>query len=182
MFWVVLILLISGLFIFFAFVISNNPDKVKDENLDFLKKQWEKNITQKGVHTPIKKKVCKLLGDGEFAFDIVGEAFYQDNLCSISGEKQEVSKSYKCTAEISHEPSNKYDKNAMRVTIQGKVVGYLDRDTASDFKEFIARQGLMSCSFEVEACVVGGWLDDDSSGHYGVRLNLPDEVMDWRLV
>jgi hypothetical protein len=66
------------------------------------------------------------------------------------------------------ESSNPYDRNAVRVDINGLQVGYLPRDDAKAFRERLAREHLTATSYPCEAMIVGGW----EGGHFGVRLAL----------
>ena len=74
-------------------------------------------------------------------------------------------------AELTAEPSNKYDKNAVRIDIQGTTVGYIARNEAAEFQSELLKIS-QSRKARCDAVIVGGWIDDDSEGHYGVKLNL----------
>lgn len=63
-----------------------------------------------------------LVGDGKFAFPIVGESHYQRELETICGGKSEKGAREKHAALLSPEPTNRYDKNAVCVKIRGGVV------------------------------------------------------------
>ena len=118
-----------------------------------------------------KKQNIKQSLSGDFSqpnligydFNIVGEASYQSNLEKIAGNKQEQAKYHQCMAKISSEPSNKFDKNAIKVEINGLIVGYLSK---SDAKQLTGR----NIDKLVPAVIDGGWDDGDSTGQYGVKL------------
>jgi len=98
-----------------------------------------------------------------YSFNIVGEGSYQQNLKKIAGPKEEISKFHECTARITSEPTNKFDKNAVKVEINGLLVGYLSRDHAQK----LAGKRI---NRTVDAVIDGGWDDDIDEGHYGVKL------------
>lgn len=101
----------------------------------------------------------------EYLFDIVGEQSYQANLRKIAGPKQERSKYVEVMARVVSEPFNAYDKNAVKIEINGLTVGYLSRDDAKLLAGKVINQ-------TVPALINGGWLDDSSEGSYGVKLGI----------
>jgi hypothetical protein len=101
----------------------------------------------------------------EYFFDIVGEQSYQANLRKIAGPKQERSKYVEVMARVVSEPFNAYDKNAVKIEINGLTVGYLSRDDAKLLAGKVINQ-------TVPALINGGWLDDNSEGSYGVKLGI----------
>ena len=98
-----------------------------------------------------------------YNFDIVGEQSYQKNLSKIAGKKEEKSKFIQCHANVSSEPFNKYDKNAIKVEINGLLVGYISKNEAAQLAGRVINK-------TVPAVINGGWKDQDSTGSYGVRL------------
>lgn len=109
-------------------------------------------------------------GNISYNYNIVGEQSYQQNLRKIAGPKKEVSKFFECTAKVTSEPSNKYDKNAIKVEINGLQVGYISKAEAQK----LAGKNINKM---VSAVIDGGWDDGDSEGSYGVKLainNLSD--------
>jgi len=112
-------------------------------------------------------------GEGDFAYDIVGEASYQAGILSVLGGPLGIEgANLQKTAVIVPEPENKYDQNAMRVFIDGVLVGYLARDDAAEMVEEL--ESLQSVAVVVcEALVVGGFSKRDGSrAHLGVKLDL----------
>lgn len=105
-----------------------------------------------------------------YTYDIVGEASYQNNLIKIAGNKEEESKFYECSAKVISEPTNKYDKDAVKVEINGLTVGYLSRAEAQ-------RLAGKRINKTVPAVINGGWSDGDSTGHFGVKLAI-NSVLD----
>lgn len=98
-----------------------------------------------------------------YAYNIVGEQSYQNNLKKIAGPKEEESKFFECYAKVSSEPFNQYDKNAVKVEINGLLVGYLSRGEA-------AKLAGKAVNKTVPAVIDGGWKDEESTGSYGVKL------------
>lgn len=98
-----------------------------------------------------------------YAFNIVGEQAYQDNLQKIAGKKEEDSKFVEVVAKVSSDPFNAYDKNAVKVEINGLLVGFLSREDAKHLARKVINKN-------VPAVINGGWLDEDSEGSYGVKL------------
>jgi hypothetical protein len=113
-------------------------------------------------------------GPGNFEFDIVGESNYQKALRAIAGPKGEQSKRYPCVAVLVLEDDNQYDKNAVRVDIDGQTVGYLDRKMAKQYRAELDRQRVGHKNLLAQALIVGGWSrDGGDTGSYGVKLDLP---------
>lgn len=109
-----------------------------------------------------------LAGRGDYDFEIVGEASYQENLARIAGTSPDGVEHY-CEAVLEHQPWNIHDANAVRVKISGLTVGYIRRREAPLVKKLLGHGGAAHCS----AVIVGGWnhgaLDQ---GHYGVKLDV----------
>lgn len=100
-----------------------------------------------------------------YLVDIVGEQSYQANLRKIAGPKQEKSKYVEVMARVVSEPFNAYDKNAVKIEINGLTVGYLSRNDAKLLAGKVTNK-------TVPALINGGWLDNDSEGSYGVKLGI----------
>ena len=103
------------------------------------------------------------LNNTSYAYNIVGEQSYQDNLKKIAGPKEEESKFFECYAKVSSEPFNQYDKNAVKVEINGLLVGYLSKSEAAKLSSKVVNK-------TVPAVIDGGWKDEESTGSYGVKL------------
>ena len=98
-----------------------------------------------------------------YAYNIVGEQSYQNNLRKIAGPKEEESKFFECYAKVSSEPYNQFDKNAVNVEINGLLVGYLSKGEAAKLAGKVINK-------TVPAVIDGGWKDEQSTGSYGVKL------------
>ena len=103
------------------------------------------------------------LSNASYNYNIVGEQSYQNNLKKIAGPKEEESKFFECYAKVSSEPFNQYDKNAVKVEINGLLVGYLSRGEAAKLAGKVVNKN-------VAAVIDGGWKDEESTGSYGVKL------------
>lgn len=106
----------------------------------------------------------ELLGNGEFDLEVVGESHYQDSLKAVAG-RGEVRKHVRAVLRL--EPANKFDRNAVRVEIDGMLVGYLPREAAKQFTHGVVDTG--KSTFAVNAVVVGG----GEGRSLGVWLDIP---------
>lgn len=122
---------------------------------------------------PMKGRIrVPMKGNGTFSFDIVGESNYQVALEKISGRKTAEGKSFKCLAEVMHEPENPHDPNAVVVKIDGSVVGYFSKPDAKDYFTQIGESGKVNVRSPVTAMIVGGSKTKSREGHYGVKLDV----------
>lgn len=85
----------------------------------------------KGKKAANETNINPALSNASCTYNIVGEQSYQNNLKKIAGPKEEESKFFECYAKVSSEPFNQYDKNAVKVEINGLLVGYLSRGEAA---------------------------------------------------
>lgn len=116
-----------------------------------------------------------LPGPGTYLLDVVGESNYQEALYEIVGEGSDESAEFYIKAELHIENNNKYDKNAVRVDIDGHTVGYLSRENARLHRKELKRLGQENLSpIGCDAVIRGGWVRDESDkGMIGVKLDLP---------
>lgn len=108
---------------------------------------------------------ARLPGNGEYAFEIVGEASYQKALRAIAGAGKVR---HECTAIIRLEDDNPYDNKAVRVDIDGRTVGYFAKADARRYRKQLAKHGDIDC--ECDALILGGGKGKPS---LGVWLDLP---------
>ena len=110
---------------------------------------------------------------GRFAFEVVGESNYQKALEKICGGRTEDSAEKMVTARLVLEDNNPYDDQAVRVDIEGAVVGYLAKQNARKYRDFLRRGGHGKVIGTCEAKIIGGWeRAHDDRGSFGVKLNL----------
>lgn len=113
-------------------------------------------------------------GYEEYEVDVVGESHYQNALDNICGGKTEDGHEKIVQANLIYEDDNLYDNKAVRVDIEGKTVGYLQRDHARQLRKQMRQKGLRPSKIECSAMIVGGWdRGEDDTGHYGVMLDVP---------
>lgn len=105
--------------------------------------------------------------------EVVGESHYQDALSSICGSHSRHGHELACAAVISLDPTNAFDANAVKVSIQGRHVGFLNRDQAVRVGTAMRSLGLATAV--AEARISGGWRTNQyDEGHFGVRLSIPN--------
>lgn len=117
----------------------------------------------KGKKAANETNINPTLSNALYIYNIVGEQSYQNNLKKIAGPKEEESKFFECYAKVSSEPFNQYDKNAVKVEINGLLVGYLSKSEAAKLSSKVVNK-------TVPAVIDGGWKDEESTGSYGVKL------------
>lgn len=105
---------------------------------------------------------------GNFDFDIVGESNYQ----AILKQLQNRHKDNPIVAYLIPENDNPFDKKAVRVDIEGCTVGYLERETARDFREKLLEKNLSNQVTKCQAVITGGHQVNGKKMHCGVRLDL----------
>lgn len=110
----------------------------------------------------------KIKGDGSFSYAVVGESNYLENLRSIVRAPGEVR--HYCDAVLVLEDSNPHDRNAVAVQIEAKVVGYLPREGAKQYRAKLVEVGFDRLTGQVDAVIVGG---GEGRENYGVWLDLP---------
>lgn len=112
-----------------------------------------------------------VVGSDSYDCEVVGESRYQRALETIAGGRGEDGARHKCHAVLRPEPDNPHDSNAVRVEVDGALVGYLPRGTA---EEFTAEMNLLGYRLAVcNALVVGGWkaTKKQKAGHFGILLD-----------
>lgn len=108
---------------------------------------------------------------GQFNFAIVGESNYQHTLKTIVKKQSEDKQIHE--AHLVPEDDNEYDDKAVRVDIDGKIVGYLDRDSARSFRGRLSKNKLSGETTGCSAVIIGGHtLPSGKTASYGVWLDL----------
>lgn len=122
--------------------------------------------------------VIQVNGSGSFEVPVVGEQSYVQNFERIFGKRTIDGIDVQCTALLIPEPNNPYDKNAVRVLIDGILVGYLERASAKNVCASLKRMDKWGVALQVQARVKGGWYRSASdSGDFGVWLDFPSETL-----
>lgn len=119
-------------------------------------------------------------GEHPYGVEVVGESHYQDALWRAIGSRDPVNnRRHFVQAVLWPEPTNPYDKNAVRVflvTSRGgfEHVGYLPREKAATYRDDF--RALKKRGYETgacDACIVGGFRSENGSTvNLGVWLNL----------
>lgn len=115
--------------------------------------------------------------DDTTLISISGESFYQNTLIKIFGEPNEKGHYFETTASLIREPTNKYDSNAIKCLINGKLVGHVNREDAETISANLDANKVTKISVDCE--VKGGWnRGKRDAGMYGVSVHVPNKWLD----
>jgi hypothetical protein len=121
-----------------------------------------------------KKDIVVLMGAAKFEREIIVGEPYQAALEAICGRRVPQGVNRFETARLFVEDKNRQDKNAVRVEIRGKPVGYLGPEDAVSYREHLTGKGMPKATGECQAVIRGGWVSSDGrNGDYEVWLDLP---------
>ena len=107
-------------------------------------------------------------------FDIVGELHYQPAIKLLAGANDEHVRSKEYRAFLIPENDNPYDDKAIRVDIEGMVVGYLSREDARNFRRRLGAKKLVNQITACNAHVTGGRTRNGQKCVYGICLNIKE--------
>ena len=113
-----------------------------------------------------------LAGNGQYRVEVVGESHYQQALEAICGARTEEGAHLRCTAILVPEPTNVHDRNATRVDIAGRTVGYLPRLDAVGYRAGLQLAGIPYGPLKCKAVIRGGWQRRRDRGQFGVMLDM----------
>lgn len=117
---------------------------------------------------------ANLPGPGLFAIDVVGELQYQHAIEVAAGGRTEDGCNTLVDAILILDDSNPHDNQAVQVRIDGRVVGYLSRENARNYRRELGAIGHPTITARCQAKIVGGWdRGPDDRGYFGVKLDLP---------
>lgn len=120
-----------------------------------------------------KKEVALLMGIGNFDLEIIGEAHYQAALEAICGPRVHNGINRFETAWLIMDDQNPRDKNAVRVEIRRKLVGYLSPEAAILYRQQLKARGTPKAHGQCQAVIRGGWVSSDGrKGPYRVSLDI----------
>lgn len=115
-----------------------------------------------------------LHGPGTFAVDVVGVSRRQSVLAAIVDRQSRRGRTVTIDAVLILEDSNPRDANAVRIEIEGELIGYLSRDNARRYRADLAAAGQPRATVRCKARIVGGFeTESGERAHFGVRLDLP---------
>lgn len=134
-----------------------------------------KLLNQLAGGAPAAAPVPRVVGRADsFPMEAVGENNYQEALGRICGGHTRDGHDYRVTAFLVPEPANRYDPNAVRVLIDGHLVGYLAREQATRVAGRLRDLGLSERGVTCAATIRGGWrTNQHDAGHFGVKLGVP---------
>lgn len=127
----------------------------------------------KGAARPTAKPVVVSLPGGKM-MQVKGESYNEPSFISICGPRSTDGYDLAVTAQLRAEPTNVYDRNAVQVLVNGRLVGHLSRDDAAEWspillKRLRARNEVMECSARIR----GGWgRGGGDTGNFGITLDL----------
>lgn len=106
--------------------------------------------------------------------EVKGEANYQDALSAICGGKCHDGYQKSVVATLLPEPANKYDKNAVQVYVENRLVGYVNKRDAAQYSPILMEmRRKIDATGACGAVVVGGWdRGSGDEGHFGIWLKL----------
>jgi hypothetical protein len=111
-----------------------------------------------------------LVGDEDA--EIVGESHYQPALRRIVGYVDPArGASFRCVVRLVREPTNRYDKNAVRADVGNETVAYLSRDDAEMWQPLFRRLERERRPAVATATIRGGFALDRGPASFGVFLD-----------
>lgn len=159
--------------------ISKKVDEAKAAASSAVKEQIQSakdSAKEKVTGNPVQRaSVLTVPRSGYFGRDVVGESNYVKAIRSAVGKKGGEKELW---VTLEREPSNKYDRNAVRVHIQGSTVGYIPREDTDEF------HGLLQAA-ERQNVVVMAWArvwfsgDQDGSPYGSVSFDCGDVSHAW---
>ena len=111
-----------------------------------------------------------------YPLQVQGESYYRKNIEDITnymGEEEGVNAD-DFIAQLILDDKNIYDPgNAVRVEIEGKIVGHLSKTAAKKYRQRLAQLALSDVIGECYASIRGGFITrEGSQADFGVRLDL----------
>lgn len=110
--------------------------------------------------------------DGPVDLEVVGEAYYQDALWQLTGQRPGPDRvRIPIAARLIADTDNQYDANAVSIWIDGSKVGHLSRGDAERYRPgLIALEARLRGPVLLPGVIVGGGDRDDGPGRLGVFL------------
>lgn len=105
--------------------------------------------------------------------EVVGESNYQNNIKKLIIKHDNTGINQECIATLIPESDNKYDKNAVRIDVDGLTVGYLSRNDAILFRELLKTNNLENQVTTCNATINGGFaMNNNKKASYGIFLKI----------
>jgi hypothetical protein len=110
---------------------------------------------------------------GDETLEVVGESHYQNALWRIVGGVRQEHVHHEVHAVLMPEPDNAYDPNAIKVLIDGNLVGYLSREDAAAYRPglLLLMKSNPGTLIALHGVIVGGGERPDGLGRLGVFLD-----------
>ena len=121
-----------------------------------------------------KKEVVYLSGNASYEMDITGEEDYQAALEDLCGPRlpEGVNQVETAWLVVADNKTNS-NKNAVRVEIQGRLVGYLNLEDTIRYRRYLNAKGKPKAHSQCRALIKGGWVNSDGClGPYYVALDI----------
>lgn len=101
---------------------------------------------------------------------VVGESFYQAALIQVSRCPSRGEHGYECSAELVLDPKNPHDKNAVRVEVDGHLVGHLPKGSA---KRYNKRLRALAAEGKRVICMAYIGRAAEGNTNLGISLRVP---------
>ena len=175
-----LLVILGIVFWLFSKPRSKNPESTAKSNSQFNDKWVANPVDSPNPNPPksaavIRPHVANFRGYSSsekrtnYNYEIVGESYRRDNLLEIINHHNAASHGkLNIDAVLEPEPSNSFDKNAVRVLIDGKHVGYIPQIDSERVGNIIKRSG--EGRMKVKARI--GWDKNQNMKFIGVKIAL----------
>ena len=129
---------------------------------------------KKAPSKPEPQETFVLVGSFSYGRQVISAAQDQATLEFLFGPHAPHGVRRQATAWLIPEEENPHDRNAVRVEIRGKGIGYLHPSDASLFRRQRAAREMPNAIGQCQAVVSGGWISRDGrKGPFEVWLDLP---------
>lgn len=121
-----------------------------------------------------KKEVVYLSGDSTYPMDITGEEDFQAALEELGGPRlpEGVNRVETASLVIADNRTGS-NRNAVRVEIKSKVVGYLSLEDTFRYRRYLNAKKKPKAQGQCRALIKGGWVHPDGSqGPFYVALDI----------
>jgi hypothetical protein len=121
-----------------------------------------------------RPKIPYIKGREQFQINVAGESFYPDAFAALVGARTRDGIAFPTRAQLTLDDENPYDRNAVKVMVDGHQVGHLPREAAKAFRRTVRYGELAEYeTFECAALINGGWdRGGGDAGNFGVKLDL----------